>query len=112
MRKFNIEHKAWDKPTIYVTLHQPPYKKENILNKTGWNQKDVNYYMTSQTEIDTTESFHYSYVNESKRLNKTFKLGGDYFISDKLINLSFQLNLFVDSSNIPFNMIKFLNASN
>ena len=31
-RKFN---------TIHVTLHQPPYENENILYKTGCNEKDV-----------------------------------------------------------------------
>ena len=41
MKKFKVEHRSWDKPTIVVTLFQPPYKKENILNKTGWNKKDV-----------------------------------------------------------------------
>ena len=27
-------HRRYD--TIYVTLNQPPYENENILNKTGW----------------------------------------------------------------------------
>ena len=27
--------------TIVVTLHQPPYENENILHKTGWNERDV-----------------------------------------------------------------------
>ena len=27
--------------TIHVTLHKPPYENENILYKTGWNEKDV-----------------------------------------------------------------------
>jgi hypothetical protein len=26
---------------IIVTLYQPPYEDENVLNKTGWKQKDV-----------------------------------------------------------------------
>jgi len=25
---------------IKVTLHNPPYENENILNKTGWKEKD------------------------------------------------------------------------
>ena len=41
MKKFRVEHSAWDKPTITVTLHEPPYKNENILHKTGWKEKDV-----------------------------------------------------------------------
>jgi len=36
--------------TIIVTLHQPPYENENILYKTGWNEKDVTI-----TEIITKE---------------------------------------------------------
>ena len=41
MKKFRVEHKDWDIPPIKVTLYQPPYEDENILNKTGWNIKDV-----------------------------------------------------------------------
>tara|TARA_B100001250_G_scaffold332465_1_gene297889 strand:- start:811 stop:975 length:165 start_codon:yes stop_codon:yes gene_type:complete len=40
-KKFRVEHNAWDKPTITVTLHNPPYEDENILHKTGWKVKDV-----------------------------------------------------------------------
>ena len=41
MKSFLVEHKDWDKPSIRVVLYQPPYEDENILNKTGWNIKDV-----------------------------------------------------------------------
>ena len=41
MKRFKVEHSAWDKPTITVTLHQPPYENENILYKTKWKEKDV-----------------------------------------------------------------------
>ena len=41
MKTFLVEHKSFDKPSIRVTLWQPPYEDENILNKTGWNIKDV-----------------------------------------------------------------------
>ena len=41
MKKFLVEHTDWDKPPIRVVLYQPPYEDENILNKTGWNIKDV-----------------------------------------------------------------------
>ena len=41
MKRFKIEHMKEFKPPIYVTLHQPPYEDENILNKTGWKAKDV-----------------------------------------------------------------------
>ena len=49
MRKFTVKNKKiqyMDKfgvrhfDTINVILHQPPYKPENILNKTGWEEKD------------------------------------------------------------------------
>ena len=41
MKRFLVEHKDFDKPPIRVILYQPPYEDENILNKTGWNVKDV-----------------------------------------------------------------------
>ena len=41
MKTFFVEHKEYDKPRIRVTLWQPPYEDENVLNKTGWNVKDV-----------------------------------------------------------------------
>jgi hypothetical protein len=41
MKRFKVEHKSWEKPPIFVTLHQPPYENENVLYKTGWNEKDV-----------------------------------------------------------------------
>ena len=36
--------------TIHVTLYKPPYENENILYKTGWNEKDVTI-----TEVITKE---------------------------------------------------------
>ena len=39
-RRFKVEHKNYEKPIIYVTLHQPPYENENILYKTKWKEKD------------------------------------------------------------------------
>ena len=48
MKRFRVEHNGFEKPAITVTLHQPPYENENILNKTGWNEKDVTI-----TEIKT-----------------------------------------------------------
>ena len=41
MKTFLVEHKDYNKPTIKVTLYQPPYEDENILNKTGWKIEDV-----------------------------------------------------------------------
>ena len=46
MDKFGI--RKFD--TIHVTIHNPPYENENILYKTGWNEKDVTI-----TEIITKE---------------------------------------------------------
>ena len=39
MRRFRVEKE--DGTKIIVTLHQPPYEDENILNKTGWSKKSV-----------------------------------------------------------------------
>ena len=41
MKTFKVEHKDYNKPSIRVTLYQAPYENENILNKTGWKEKDV-----------------------------------------------------------------------
>ena len=41
MKRFRVEHKNFDKEIITVTLNQPPYEIENILYKTGWNEKDI-----------------------------------------------------------------------
>ena len=40
MKTFKIEKKSTFE-VIKVTLYQPPYEDENILNKTGWESKDV-----------------------------------------------------------------------
>jgi len=39
MKRFKVEKENGD--TITVTLNQPPYEDENILNKTGWKKEDV-----------------------------------------------------------------------
>ena len=41
MKTFLVEHRDLSKPPIRVTLYQPPYEDENILNKTGWKVGDV-----------------------------------------------------------------------
>ena len=42
MKTFLVEHIDFvDNPDLYITLHNPPYENENILHKTGWNEKDV-----------------------------------------------------------------------
>ena len=50
MKTFRVEHKDWDIPPIRVTLYQPPYEDENILNKTGWKVKDVKIIDITQEE--------------------------------------------------------------
>ena len=52
MKKFLVEHKDYDIPPIRVTLYQPPYEDENILNKTGWEVKDVTITEVTQEEIE------------------------------------------------------------
>ena len=39
MRRFRIEKENGE--SIIVTLHQPPYEDENILERTGLKSKDV-----------------------------------------------------------------------
>ena len=52
MKTFLVEHNDWTKPPIRVTLYEAPYEDENILNKTGWNAKDVTITETTQEEIE------------------------------------------------------------
>ena len=42
-RKINLIDRFGERKfdTIHVTLHKPPYENENILYKTGLNEKDV-----------------------------------------------------------------------
>jgi hypothetical protein len=41
MKTFLVKHKDYSKNDIRVTLWQPPYEDENVLNKTGWKIEDV-----------------------------------------------------------------------
>ena len=41
MKRFRVELNSFEKPTITVTLNQPPYENENILHKTKWKVEDV-----------------------------------------------------------------------
>ena len=50
MRRFKVEHKDYEKPITYVTLYNPPYENENILERTNWKAKDVTI-----TEINLKE---------------------------------------------------------
>ena len=40
-KRFRVEHKDYEKPPIIVTIHQPPFTKDRILHKTGWNPDSV-----------------------------------------------------------------------
>ena len=41
-KTFEVEHIDYvDYPTLYITLHNPPYDDETILSKTNWKLKDV-----------------------------------------------------------------------
>ena len=52
MRKYKIEDKRLDaKPTMYITLHEGPYTKERILNKTGWLTKIVSSQNLNNIEL-------------------------------------------------------------
>ena len=50
MKTFRIENKHTYE-IIRVTLYQPPYEDENILNKTGWKSKDVTITDVTMQEI-------------------------------------------------------------
>ena len=50
MKVFLVEHRDFDKPPIRVVLYNSPYEDENVLNKTGWKQKDVTIKEITQEE--------------------------------------------------------------
>ena len=52
MKTFLVEHRDFDKPPIRVTLYQPPYEDENVLNKTGWKVKDVTITEITQEVVE------------------------------------------------------------
>ena len=51
MKRFKVEHKSYEKQTVYVTLHKPPYEDENILYKLGGYKAD------NVTITDVTPTF-------------------------------------------------------
>ena len=56
MRRYRIEDKALNaKPTLIVTLHEGPYTKERILNKTGWLTKDCTITELKQYRTEETK---------------------------------------------------------
>ena len=52
MKVFRIE-KIHNLDKLVVTLHNPPYENENILNKTGWKIDDV--IITDITPVEDTD---------------------------------------------------------
>lgn len=41
-KRFKVEHRDFlENPTMYITLHNPPYEDENILSLIKWKAKDV-----------------------------------------------------------------------
>ena len=41
-KTFKVEHNDWfDNPTMYITLHNPPYNNEMILSRTKWKIENV-----------------------------------------------------------------------
>ena len=50
-KTFIVEHKEYSKRPLRVTLYQPPYENENILNKTGWKVQDVKITEVNLEEI-------------------------------------------------------------
>ena len=70
------------------------YTSFNLKNRfnirEGWNKND----------IIGGESFHYNYINETEKPNKSFKLGGDYFIADQLtLNTELSWGSYLSNSN-------------
>ena len=63
MKTFKVEHKSFDKPPILVTLYKPPYEDENILNKTGWDIKDVTI---TEIEQEIEEWLHQEKMGKCK----------------------------------------------
>ena len=41
MKRFKVERNTGDLGIIYVTLYNPPYEDENILERTGFKANEV-----------------------------------------------------------------------
>jgi len=79
----NYKHEKFN---LYTSLNL----KNRFNIREGWNKND----------IIGGESFHYNYINETKKPNKSFKLGGDYFISDQLtFNTEISWGSYISNSN-------------
>ena len=41
MKRFKVEDKTFEKPTMYITLFKPPYEDEDVIARCKkWNVKD------------------------------------------------------------------------
>jgi hypothetical protein len=40
MRRFKVENNDWEIPTMYITLHKPPYEDADVISRTKWKLKD------------------------------------------------------------------------
>tara|TARA_B100001996_G_scaffold322422_1_gene267232 strand:- start:212 stop:379 length:168 start_codon:yes stop_codon:yes gene_type:complete len=52
-KRFRVEHIDWvDNPTLYITLHHPPYEDEDVLARIKWKAKDVTITEMKSNEVD------------------------------------------------------------
>ena len=101
--KFNGRHNdraSLEKMNGFTTFINYKHSKFNLYTsfnlknrfniREGWNKND----------IIEGESFHYNYINETEKPNKSFKLGGDYFITDQLtLNTELSWGSYLSNSN-------------
>ena len=41
MKRFKVESNNFDTPTMYITLHHPPYEDADVISRTKLKLKDV-----------------------------------------------------------------------
>jgi len=101
--KFNGRHNdraSLEKMNGFTTFINYKHSKFNLYTsfnlknrfniREGWNKND----------IIGGESFHYNYINKTEKPNKSFKLGGDYFITDQLaLNTELSWGSYISNSN-------------
>ena len=40
MRRFKVQDRNFEKPTMYITLHKPPYEDADVISRTKWKLQD------------------------------------------------------------------------
>ena len=40
MKRFKIQDRTFERPTMYITLHHPPYEDADVISRTKWKLKD------------------------------------------------------------------------